>query len=1125
MRSLRDGASGVKPPPVGSNATLINWIIRGTVQLLAGLSAGLTIIAALVAWQLNQGPISLAFLSPYIEDAVNSENRNFRLQMADTILTWAGWERTLDIRILDIKVVGPGGATIGSIPEASFSLSGDALFRGKLAPRSIELFGPKLQFRRTRDGSFDIGFGEGTAQSGEAARRLLSQLISSGRTGNSPAPEAEMSYLNSLNIVGADVTIIDQVLKRSWQVPATDVRLQKDVFGIKGTVSMVIDVEDRQTEIELTGGFWPDQGRIQLAAGFGEVSPVAFASIISELGPLKTFDLPLKGKISVSASVNGNIDSIDFDLTGSHGQLRLPEPILQTVSVEQVTLRGRYKGESGDLDLDELTVDLGADGGIELPGEVYHRMPLRSFQMAGRYDGVLEEFDIHQLDADLQGPKVSVSAKLRGLSSNPETIDIDVRSNVTGIPVDELSRYWPESAGTDAQRWVIAHLSNGTINALYADTRFRWKQGRPLEVVSIDGNMDVDDLSISYLGGMPKIRGVTAHMKFNEEKFDAFITSGISSGLVIRRGKVRLSGLDEFDQYANIDLSIVGSLKSKLAYIDNQPLGFASAVGIDPRSAEGQSTTKLKLRFIIEHNLSPEQIEVSAQSTMRDVALNNVFMGRGIHDSRLSLKVDREGMVVTGGVYIEKIPARLSWRENFAEGADFQSQYDLRATIADVEHIADLGLDLKPFSGDYIRGSVGADVRFTVFDDVDRRIEVRADVTGATMTAPALGWQKDAGIKGHAEITMNLERELVSDVPGFTIEAAGLEVRGSAKYAADGTGLQRIEFEKIIVGRTNVSGALIPIADGSWDVGFHGRSFDLAPMWAQILADSSDSTAEDDFALPDLTMLIEMDKVWLGPEYTVNNFSGTFAHANELWETVMLRGALHSGANFKLDIVPGQDGNRVLNVRSADAGEMFRLLGYYENMRGGELNISGIYDDAAPDRPLRGQVSVEDYRVVDAPVLTHVLSIMALTGIIDALGGEEGLAFSDLEVPFIRRQGAITLTDARATGASLGFTASGTVYTHADVIDMEGTVVPAYALNSALGHIPLFGELLTGGEEGGGIFAANFTMTGTTEEPTVSVNPLSALAPGILRNVFGIFGDAKLNKGAKDDGSNLTETR
>jgi hypothetical protein len=43
--------------------------------------------------------------------------------------------------------------------------------------------------------------------------------------------------------------------------------------------------------------------------------------------------------------------------------------------------------------------------------------------------------------------------------------------------------------------------------------------------------------------------------------------------------------------------------------------------------------------------------------------------------------------------------------------------------------------------------------------------------------------------------------------------------------------------------------------------------------------------------------------------------------------------------------------------------------------------------------------------------------------------------------------------------------------------------------------------LLLGGE-GQGLFAANYQVTGSAADPQVSVNPLSALAPGFLRRLF-----------------------
>jgi hypothetical protein len=69
---------------------------------------------------------------------------------------------------------------------------------------------------------------------------------------------------------------------------------------------------------------------------------------------------------------------------------------------------------------------------------------------------------------------------------------------------------------------------------------------------------------------------------------------------------------------------------------------------------------------------------------------------------------------------------------------------------------------------------------------------------------------------------------------------------------------------------------------------------------------------------------------------------------------------------------------------------------------------------------------------------------------------------------------------------------------------MFGTLVPAYTINSVLGEIPLIGTLLVG-RKGEGIFALTYGISGSVEEPVITVNPLSALAPGFLRNFFAVF--------------------
>ena len=98
----------------------------------------------------------------------------------------------------------------------------------------------------------------------------------------------------------------------------------------------------------------------------------------------------------------------------------------------------------------------------------------------------------------------------------------------------------------------------------------------------------------------------------------------------------------------------------------------------------------------------------------------------------------------------------------------------------------------------------------------------------------------------------------------------------------------------------------------------------------------------------------------------------------------------------------------------------------------------------------------------------------------------------------------LELTEARAFSASLGLTVRGRIDQRRGVLDLQGTVVPAYVLNSLLGRIPVLGKLFSA-ERGGGLVAVNYTLRGPIANPSVSVNPLSALTPGFLRGLFHIF--------------------
>ena len=87
-----------------------------------------------------------------------------------------------------------------------------------------------------------------------------------------------------------------------------------------------------------------------------------------------------------------------------------------------------------------------------------------------------------------------------------------------------------------------------------------------------------------------------------------------------------------------------------------------------------------------------------------------------------------------------------------------------------------------------------------------------------------------------------------------------------------------------------------------------------------------------------------------------------------------------------------------------------------------------------------------------------------------------GLSFTKLTLPFTTDAKFIRIGDSLLKGNELGASAEGLIRKADGAIDITGTIIPAYGINAAVGNIPLFGEILTGGK-GQGIFGLTFALT------------------------------------------------
>jgi len=137
------------------------------------------------------------------------------------------------------------------------------------------------------------------------------------------------------------------------------------------------------------------------------------------------------------------------------------------------------------------------------------------------------------------------------------------------------------------------------------------------------------------------------------------------------------------------------------------------------------------------------------------------------------------------------------------------------------------------------------------------------------------------------------------------------------------------------------------------------------------------------------------------------------------------------------------------------------------------------------------------------------------------LGDSDRVQFQRMDILGQWRAGILSISKGRAFGNALGLTATGAVDVNAEHINLKGAASPAYGLSRAIESIPILGELLTGSRKEG-VFAANYSVIGSLDDPDFEINPLSALAPGILREIFNAApvehsAEAPLNSNERDD--------
>jgi len=679
----------------------------------------------------------------------------------------------------------------------------------------------------------------------------------------------------------------------------------------------------------------------------------------------------------------------------------------------------------------------------------------------------------------------------------------------------DLPSLWPAGVSPGARQWMTENITAGEASAgRWQVTAEAAEDYSSVKMTGLTGRIEVQGATVHWLRPIPPVRNASGHASFGLDAIDVQVASarqengaGQPGGLEIRDATLRFLLPDDGHESTEMSYGLAGPLTEivnvlrhpRLHLFDRQPFPATVAAG----AFEGRVT----LAFPLLADLNVDQIRLRAEARATNARLTRLLFDRDLEAATIDLVTDTEQLRLNGTATLVGIPLRLGVEMDFRSGP--ATQVVTRESVTgrgDAERLAMLGFD----TGGLLRGPVAFEVRTERRRNGQGIVRLQGDLRDAVLAFPPLGWVKQAGSPGTAEAIFRMQGERLTGIDNIRIEALELALRARATTTRAGR-IERVELQETSFGASRLTGdARAPAAPGQpWSVTLRGPVLDLRSLFGTA-SQVSGGAARDRNApaeVPEgsqtpLVLDLRFDQVMLGPDRDLfaTQSRGRLDSAGVLREASLRGRSSRNSGNFELAMTP-RGRARHLQGTAEDGGGLLRAFGIVRTIEGGRLTLNAQYEGAGPGAPLAGTAELDNFTVRDAPVLGKILQAMTLFGVVEAM--QRGLVFSRAVIPFTLTPEALRINDARAFSASLGLTARGRILRERTILDIEGTIVPAYFFNTLLGNLPLVGRLFSP-ERGGGVFAATFRAQGPPEDAEVSVNPLAALTPGFLRGIFGL---------------------
>jgi hypothetical protein len=1029
------------------------------------MTIALLLLLAVLIWRLVEAPIPLTLLTPYIETVLPPSLTGLQVDVQDIALAWHRQAKRIVLSARGIHLRGPQGIIDATLPTVDVTLRLRTLLRRRVVA---------LNHVYIDDAQFHV-------QAHAARPRLISPTSSS----IFKALEAFIAALkrrslfadlHTVRIADSAVTLYNTSPTPPLHISELVLVLGQTTANLNSELSLPTSISSPDITFKLDASYERASPQLSLKSQFAHLRPSALAALDPTLSRLADISVPLTGSLHAVLHPQDTWPAADFDIQGGPGQLTLSGLYHEPLQIEGLTASGRLNGADETLRIEAATVELGA--------------------------------------SKQSKPRLHLQSTITGLS-DPTHVEGDV--TLAAFTMADLERYWPKSVVRAPRQWITQNIPEGLIHqtkahfVLSASTTNQ----KGLVVQDITGALQYEGLEVHYLRPLPPIRQASGKGQFDRSGFHFQVANGDLTHMTLTEGKVDITGFDHSEPAIAIRTGITGSVRDALTLLSHPRLDLMANLGMPLETAAGRFDVEPQIAFALRKSLRMDDIDLNVQGMIQDLSLQEAVLSHDVANGQLRLDLDKHRIALEGQAEWATIPLSFTLNAFFKPQTTDGWRDQIHVVIPRAGHAgrARLGYDLPGL----IEGPMAAVIDTQSDWDKQRTINLQLDLHETALNLPWLNWHKPAGepAKAGGKLQLTANRELA--LTDLHLETDTLRARGSAQF--DGTTMVRADFPHVIFGTSDFRDLVFQRLNPGLAITIGDGFFDAAPLrqlWASQSAAPEAEGTQSTATLPVQLHLPRLHRVQTAPGRFLRHVNAHLAWNGSGWSAITASGRIpveltrqpngkssdtdNDAKTFDFRYLPTAQQPPHLSLQTNDIGAVLRALDIYDKIIGGDISITGHTNHEGAG--IKTKLQATQFTVQKAPIIAQIMAAASLHGLTNLLSND-GLKVDNLNAEITLYGDRLSITQSNAHGGSLGITTRGDIAYQARELDLQGTIIPAYLVNGILGHVPVV-NLLVGGK-GQGLVAVNYHLTGQLAEPQVSVNPISALTPGFLRGIFGLF--------------------